>query len=400
VHLAGWHFAPDFQVIRDDQPVALLSLLAELAERVEVRMLAWAGAPVPVFSPTRRDMRKIRVGFTDHTSIRFALDRRERPMHCHHEKVVVIDDRVAFVGGIDLTTEGGDRYDTNEHRARAAIGWHDVCARIEGPSVSDVANHFVMRWREVTGEPLPHVAPSDPAGDIALQIVRTVPENVYTSVPQGDFGILESYLRALRGARRFIYLENQFLWSPEIAAVLADKLKNPPSSDFRILALLPAEPNSGADNTRGVLAKLIAADAEAGRMLACTLAARQGLRSDPIYLHAKLAIVDDCWLTIGSANLNEHSLFNDTEMNLVTRDAAFATQTRLRLWAEHLELSVEQIQRDPIEVIDEIWGPVSKEQLARRNEGRPLSHRLVRLPDVSQRSSRLVGPLSGLIVDG
>jgi len=65
-----------------------------------------------------------------HTKIECALDAKERPMHCHHEKTIVIDDRVAFVGGIDLTSESRDRYDTNQHPSRANVGWHDACARI------------------------------------------------------------------------------------------------------------------------------------------------------------------------------------------------------------------------------------------------------------------------------
>ena len=88
------------------------------------------------------------------TNIQCALDSHERPLHCHHEKTIVIDDRVAFVGGIDLTAESGDRFDSSEHHARAAVGWHDVSTRIEGPAVADVSAHFRMRWREVTGETL------------------------------------------------------------------------------------------------------------------------------------------------------------------------------------------------------------------------------------------------------
>jgi phosphatidylserine/phosphatidylglycerophosphate/cardiolipin synthase-like enzyme len=166
------------------------------------------------------------------------------------------------------------------------------------------------------------------------------------------------------------------------------------------LVVLPARPNSGADDTRGVLGELIEADGGAGRILACTLAARSIAGADPIYVHAKLAIVDDTWLTVGSANLNEHSLFNDTEMNIVTHDSALATGTRMRLWAEHLELPVEAIDRDPIAVIDELWGPISGEQRARLDDDLPLTHRVVRLQHVSRRSCRLLGPLSGLIVDG
>ena len=94
-------------------------------------------------------------------------------------------------------------------------------------------------------------------GEVELQVVRTVPEKIYRRLPRGDFSILESYLGALKSAQRLIFLENQFLWSPEVAAVLADKLRQPPDPEFRLLLVLPAKPNSGDDDTRGVLGELI-----------------------------------------------------------------------------------------------------------------------------------------------
>ncbi len=400
VHLTGWFFTPGFALRRDGNPVVLRNLLAELAERIDVRVLTWAGAPLPLFRPSRRDVREVQADLTRNTRIHCALDRRERPLHCHHEKTIVIDDRVAFVGGIDLTSQAGDRFDSHGHPPRGDVGWHDATTRIEGPAVGDVAEHFRMRWHEVQGERLAPVAPSAAAGTVELQVVRTVPERIYRSVPRGDFRILDSYLRGLRGAQRFIYLENQFLWSAEIAAVLLDKLTHPPTPDFRLLLVLPAKANSGADDTRGVLAELIDADADNGRLLACTLYAHSGAISDPVYVHAKIGIIDDAWLTIGSANLNEHSLFNDTEMNIVLHDRALATDTRRRLWAEHLELAEVEVPADPIATIDQLWKPISRDQQQRRADGRQLTHRLARLPHVSRRSSRLFGPVSGLLVDG
>jgi phosphatidylserine/phosphatidylglycerophosphate/cardiolipin synthase-like enzyme len=112
VHLAGWHFSPEFALVREGQPVVLRNLLAELAERVDVRVLAWAGAPLPLFRPSRRAMRKMRRDLCRGNRIRCALDARERPLHCHHEKIVVIDDRVAFVGKTDLASLDGDRFDS------------------------------------------------------------------------------------------------------------------------------------------------------------------------------------------------------------------------------------------------------------------------------------------------
>src|SRR6476620_4685222 len=308
VHLTGWYFSPDFALVREGEQVVLRNLLAELAERIDVRVLAWAGAPLPLFRPSRGDVRTMRDELIGKTRIQCGLDSKERPMHCHHEKTIVIDDRVAFVGGIDLTYQSGARFDSVHHPARNAIGWHDAAARIEGQAVADVAEHFRMRWHAVNGEQLAPVSPPERAGDVELQIVRTVPERVYAAVPRGDFRILESYTRAIRSAQQFIYLENQFLWSPEIARLLREKLVNPPTPDFRVLMVLPSSPKSGNDDTRGVLAELIDADGANGRILACALSARSGSRADPIYVHAKVAIIDDRWLTLGSANLNEHSL--------------------------------------------------------------------------------------------
>ena len=399
VHIAGWHLTPDFALTRHETPTIVRELLADVGARLPVRVLIWAGAPLPVLRPWRGDGREVRDQLMAGSRIQCALDARERPMHCHHEKTIVIDDRIAFVGGIDLTNFHGDRWDTQDHPPRAPVGWHDVAARIVGPAVQDVAENFAMRWHAVTGERLPTVVPPSPAGDVELQVVRTVPDGMYRQLPRGDFRILESYLRALRAARRFIYLENQFLWSPEILAVLRDKLARPPTPDFRMILLLPAKPDKGGDDTRGQLGTLVQADTDQGRLLACTLYAIGGEKDWPVYVHAKVGIVDDAWMTIGSANLNEHSLFNDTEMNLVTHDPRLARQTRLRLWSEHLQRPLTDLQEEPLAVIDRLWKPIAHEQEERRKRGERPTHRLTRLPGVSRRSGLLLGPLQGLLVD-
>ena len=398
VHLAGWFFTPGFRLHHD---TVLRELLAELAERVDVRVLVWAGAPLPLFHPSRSEVREMREELTRGTRIECALDARERPLHCHHEKLVVVDDRVAFVGGIDLTTLGGDRRDSRGHPARGSLGWHDASTRFEGPVVADVADHFALRWREVTGVALPAAEPPPPAGGLEVQAVRTVPEKIYRALPRGEFRILESYVRALCSARRFVYLESQFLWSPELVEILAAKLRRPPADEFRLVVLLPARPKSGADDTRGQLGVLAEADAGAGRLLACTLYQRgDDEAARPVYVHAKIGLVDDEWLTLGSANLNEHSLFNDTEFNVVCRDPQLVRETRLRLWAEHLDRPVDELGGDPVVIVDTIWRPLAEQQLARRQSSAPLTHKLLRLPHVSRRSRRLLGPLQGFVVDG
>jgi phosphatidylserine/phosphatidylglycerophosphate/cardiolipin synthase-like enzyme len=401
VHLTGWHIAPGFELKRGEPSVVLGALLADMAEGIDVRVLVWAGSPLPVFHPTRSEVADAIRTLTRRTRIRCEADPREHPVHCHHEKTVIVDGRVAFVGGIDLTDQAGDRYDSSQHPSRRRLGWHDVGTRLEGPVVRDVDAHFAMRWAEVTGERVAASGEADGAGSSTVQVVRTVAEDMYDAVPRGDFRILESYVRALRSAQSFVYIENQFLWSPEIVRLLSEKLRDPPRDDFRIVILLPARANNGQDDTRGQLGVLAAADDGAGRLLAATIRARTGPREDPLYVHAKVGIVDDRWLTVGSANLNAHSLLNDTEANVVTDDADLARAVRLRLWAEHLECEVEDIaDLPPADVVDERWRPIAEEQLARYEADEPPTHRLRALRGVSGRSRRLLGPLDGLVTDG
>ena len=400
VDLAGWFFSPEFELRRGSERQALSELLRETADRsVEVRLLAWAGAPLPLFRPGRRQVEAVMADLTDGARLRVATDRRERPMHCHHEKLVILDGRQAFVGGIDLTDLDGDRFDSGRHPLRHGNGWHDATMLAAGPVVDDVARHFAMRWEEVTGERLETAEPADRAGDVTVQLARTVPERVYRSLPLGDFSILEAYVGALRAARTLVYLENQFLWSSEIVEILADRLRKPPSDEFRMVVVLPAHPSTGADDTRGQLAVLSEADVD-GRLLCCTLVARGSGATQPVYVHAKIGIVDDRWLTVGSANLNEHSLFNDTEVNLVLDDPALAAATRHRLWAEHLEIPLDDAAGDPAKLVDDVWRPTASEQLARRRAGAPPTHRLLLLPGVSRRARRLLGPIQSLLVDG
>lgn len=400
VHMTGWHVAAAFELVRGESPIVLGRLLAELAERIDVRILVWAGAPVPAFHPTRSEVKEAVRNLVRDTRIRCESDPREHPFHCHHEKTIVIDGRLAFVGGIDLTNDGGDRFDSSAHVARRRLGWHDVGTRLEGPVVADVDRHFALRWYELTNEKIELAPVPAPAGEHTVQVIRTVAEDMYKALPHGDFSILESYTRAFRSAQRLIYIENQFLWAPELVEILAQKLRDPPRPDFRLVLVLPARPNNGKDSTNGQLGVLAAADG-GQRLLAATLRSLSEGRADPLYVHAKVAIVDDRWLTVGSANLNAHSLMNDTEMNVATDDPGLARDTRVRLWAEHLGLDEATVAAsDPCELVDERWRPIAMEQLQRRHDGTAPTHRLLAMPGVSHRSRRLLGPLQALVDDG
>ena len=400
VRIAGWHVAPHFALERGEPPTVLRELLAErVAQGVDVRVLLWAGAPFRVFTPARADVRADARELARGTGVRVAIDDRERLLHCHHEKLVVVDEHMAFVGGVDLTDLGGDRWDTARHPARGRRGWHDAGSRLRGPIVADVAEHFDLRWTELTAEQLPVVTVPERAGDTTIQLLRTVPERVYDRMPDGAFGILEGYMRALRSARELVYLESQFFWLPEIVDLLCEKLREPPSERFRIVIVLPSKANNGEEDTRGMLAHLGDADRGRGLFLATTIDAMTGSTVDQLYVHAKIGIVDDRWLTIGSANLNAHSFFNDSEVNVQVNDGALARGTRLRLWSEHLGLPEDDIAGDPTEVVDRIWIPIARRESERRRSGERREHRLRELMPSSRKIERLLGPMDAIVVD-
>ena len=401
VRIAGWHVAPHFALERGEPPTVLRELLAQAVARgVDVRVLLWAGAPFRAFTPARAAVRADARELSRGTGVRVAIDAHERLLHCHHEKVVVVDDEVAFVGGVDLTDLGGDRWDTSQHPARGRLGWHDAGSRLRGPIVADAAEHLDLRWTAVTGEELPAVPVPERAGDTTIQLMRTIPEHVYDAIRGGAFGILEGYMRALGSARELVYLESQFFWLPEIVHLLSEKLRQPPSDRFRVVVVLPSKPNNGEEDTRGMLVHLVDADGGRGRFLATTIDAMTGSTVDQVYVHAKIGIVDDRWLTIGSANLNAHSFVNDTEVNVQVHDRELARATRLRLWSEHLEVSEDEIGGDPSEVVDRLWIPIARRERERRHAGARREHRIRQLTPGSRKLERLLGPMDAIVVDG
>ena len=199
VYIASWYLTPDFELIRKPgERLTVADLLAEVGRRAEVKVLVWAGAPIPPnLRTSRSDVKRIGRELRAGGNVEFAADNKEHMLHCHHEKLVVIDDRLAFVGGIDMTDLAGDRYDSSEHPERSSQGWHDVTTRLTGPIVADVSGHFRLRWRDVTGEDLGPAKTPEAAGSVRVQLVRSVPERIYDSLPNGDFSIMESYMRAL-----------------------------------------------------------------------------------------------------------------------------------------------------------------------------------------------------------
>jgi phosphatidylserine/phosphatidylglycerophosphate/cardiolipin synthase-like enzyme len=367
VYVAGWALTPAFALRRalagaSDENL-LLQALAEASERVPVKVLVWSGATM-LFQPTRSDAEQARQELLAAAPrLDCRLDDHFRPTHCHHQKAVVVDGQVGFAGGLDLTTLAGDRWDRAGHPLRFGRNWHDVMLQVHGEAVADIERNFTQRWAEVTGETaLPHQPPRiEPGWHTPCQVVRTIPRGDYRFAPDGEFGIAHAYLAAIARARRFIYLENQYLWSPEIVDALGAALRRN-DDDFRILIVLPARADMGKYDNDKHVELLQKADDGRGRFSAYALytggaaTGAHGFFYRPVYVHAKVGIIDDEWYTVGSANLNGRGLATDSELNVQAFDPAGARALRLALWAEHLGLAQDDLAAlDPAEVMRQLW---------------------------------------------
>ena len=383
VWLTDWAMNVDMPLIRDGDTHAIppadgptgsgyrvFDLLTAAPEGVEVRVLLWSGSRLfrPRAALARKGLRRL---MEASPRVRGISDRHIRLTHCHHQKTIVVDGQIAFVGGLDMADFDIDRWDTTAHPVRKGLNWHDLCLRLEGSAARDVGENFVQRWHTATGETLLQSAkistsaPSYPP----IQVIRTIPARTYDFAPDGEYGIAWAYREALRTARSYIYMENQYLWSQAVADELIAALERVKDPTFRVVLVLPARPNIGKGDTDAHIRRLRAADAGRGRVHVFSLYTgesyqdrrnRTRWRYKPIYVHAKTAIVDDAWCTIGSANLNGRGLEGDSELNVQSTDPALARALRLRLWSEHLRLPEAAIATlEPAQAIDRLSAPLA-----------------------------------------
>ncbi len=381
VTIAGWALSPHFSLLRGDdaQSSTIERVLDEVSSHAEVYVLLWAGAPA-LFQPNTHSVEQVRDRLlTVAPRVHCALDRTAPFSHDHHQKAVTVDGRVAYVGGMDISSFQGDRWDTAHHPIRFGVGWHDIQARVEGPLIRDVEENFWGRWEGATGERLqPHdpIAHSDDGSP--AQLVRTIPRDCYPSMaPDGHYGIRHALLAALGRARSSIYLENQYLWAPEVVEALCVAMdRNGPH--FRIVVVLPARAYDGRYDNDDHVRHLAKHDEGRGRFAAYSLYSSGpaesvgGYRYLPIYVHAKVSIVDDEWFMIGSANLNRRGLATDSEIAVHSVDPTTARELRVRLWAEHLGLPESEMAAVSIpEAVDRLWRERAAEVERGRRESLP-----------------------------
>lgn len=382
IFILGWDIDSRFELVpggaNDGLPAGLrdfLDALARRRRRLRIYVLSWDFAMV--YAMSREWLPAVKLDWQTHRRLSFRLDARHPVGASHHQKVVVIDHNLAFVGGLDLTRA---RWDTCRHAPDDPLrvdpdgkpygAFHDVQAAVEGPVARALGEMAAQRWERATGRP-PRAAPDVsrplwPRGvmplltDIDVAIARTAPAY------DGEVGAAEIralHLDAIAAARRTLYFENQYFSSGLLADALAARLAE---DDGPEVVLVSRRSESGwlEEHSMGMLRarahrKLRALDSRHRYRLyyphvpdpaAGDGEPQAGSRAG-INVHSKVMVVDDWLVTIGSANLNNRSMGLDTECNLVieargdARISAAIRQMRARLVAEHLDADPHEVEQ-------------------------------------------------------
>lgn len=370
IMLIGWDFDARITLEReagDDGPARLSDFIPWLAERspeLEIRLLRWdAGALKALF---RGSTLATVLRWKAHPRITLKLDSVHPLAGSHHQKVVVIDDCLAFCGGIDMTS---GRWDTRDHRdeepRRCLPGgecydpWHDATSAFDGAAAHAMGDLARDRWHLATGEKLEPVAEPGacwPEGlqpsleNVHLAIARTRPE-MKDIAPIHE--IEQAYVDLIGAARRVIYAESQYFASRRIARAIAERLAEEDGPEIVIVNPETAEgwlEPIAMDSARARLVEALRRIDRHGRFQIYHPEAKDG---SPIYVHAKVVIVDDCYLRVGSSNFNNRSLRLDTECDVVIAAdepgnghvGGAITAIRNDLLAEHLGCDAGEIAR-------------------------------------------------------
>ena len=383
-----WRGDPD-ERLTGEPGSEVARVLCRAADRgVDVRGLIWR-SHLDYFQFSAAENRHLGEEL-DRVGAQGLLDMRVRVGGSHHQKFVVLrhpgrpELDVAFVGGIDLchsrrddATHAGD---PQPQPMAAAYGprppWHDVQLAIRGPAVGDVETVFRERWEDrqpLSRNPVhlvtdlvrhddpaarrlpPPLPDPPPAGPHTVQLLRTYPRRAgrYPFAPDGERSVARGYSKALHRARRLVYLEDQYLWSVEVATTFAEALRARP--ELLLIAVLPHHPDQDGrtslpPNLVGRQRALALIRAAGGDRVA--VYGPENHAGTPVYVHAKVCVVDDVWASVGSDNVNRRSWTHDSELSAAVLDETvddrpprpaedaprrYARDLRLALAREHLD---------------------------------------------------------------
>ncbi|HEX9965458.1 MAG TPA: phospholipase D-like domain-containing protein [Allosphingosinicella sp.] len=352
---------------KGEPPVKVGALITWIAKRrpdLQIYILAWDGE---AYRYLGRGTTLFQLGnWARRKNIHFKLDHNHPREASHHQKILVIDDRVAFCGGIDIT---GSRWDTREHKdepsqrrepttRRAYDPWHDATMCVDGGVAHCLGDLARLRWLAATGQHLESAKPGEADHwpeelkpdfrDVDIAIARTRGEvSDWSEVRE----IEALFLDLIASARRFVYIETQYFASRVVAEAIGRRLGEPDGPEFVIV-----NPKAGygwldesvMGPARAELFEALERKDRYGRFRIYTPVTEGGA---DIYVHAKIMIVDDVVIRVGSANLNNRSMGLDSECDLLIdsrlteNDPDRRTIARLRcdLMAEHLGVTPDEI---------------------------------------------------------
>jgi len=420
--IAGWDFHSRTRLLcaaGQECELELGRFLNDLVRRhrdLHVNILIW-DFPV-IFGLDREWAPLYNLSWKPHRRIRFRYDNTHPTGGCHHQKIVVIDDAVAFSGGIDLTSR---RWDTcehapqNQHRVMAGAAYppfHDIMMAVEGPAARSLGDLLRERWQRATHEKLdppwtkrtlfrrggPHLVGTlwpasidTPLRDVAVGISRTAPPvPEHTAVREVE----ALYLDTIAAARNSIYIENQYFTADKVGDALAARLSEPDGPEvvvvLRELSHGWLEELTMQTLRTKLIQRLRAADVHDRFRVYYPFI--EGLKSGTcIDVHSKLMIVDDEIVRIGSANLANRSMGLDTECDLTIEALgredvrAAICNLRAQLLAEHLGSEPARV-REAIESAGSLRGAIDSLQANERT--------LKPLADLPQVSSTVLSVVS------
>ena len=400
IFIVGWDIDSRIRLrrnrgVRQEGLSTFLNRLARQTPQLHIYILEWDFSML--YSLEREPLPLLNLGWKTHERVHFALDDVHPAGASHHQKLVVVDDRVAFVGGFDLAK---GRWDTTEHRPEnsqrqdngSPYGpFHDVQQMVAGEVASRLAQLVRKRWERATGYQIPELTSPDQV--VWPETVSSVIEGAQLAIlrtePEYDDAlevreVEQFYLDAIHQAKSTIYIENQYLTAHNVGKELEEALRR--DNGPEVLIVLPKKCSGWLEEeTMGVLRQRLVKrlrGADKHQRLKVCYPERQGLDPDIINVHSKILIVDDHLLTIGSANLNNRSMGFDTECNLALsaidqpRVSDVIADFRNRLLAEHLavepERVAEQVRKSGslLSAVDQLNGGVrSLQELIFKDEG-------------------------------
>lgn len=348
--IAGWQFDSDTMLLRGadaeraTMPTELLTFLDALCRKkpdLTVHILAWDFNPV--FALEREWMQSLRFQLGTPSNVHFLFDDVHPVGASHHQKFVVIDEAIAFVGGMDLANgRWDDRRHSNENPLRFDDGtpqkpYHDSMAYVTGPAVRRIAEQFAARWLAAKGEPLrlPEATSTIEAepvsvpgllmfeGELPIAGHEVAISRTWQTEDACITEVQALFVRAIESAEHTIYLETQYLTSRVVLEALLRRIRNQQQAPLNLVVVMPDDADTPKERIAlgqlqlEVIETLCQVAEGCSHLRLFVSKPADALENAPAtYIHSKIMIVDDRFLCVGSANTTNRSLSLDSELCL------------------------------------------------------------------------------------